>query len=237
LSFQIWDGEKYATLDAIRTSEISLKMRFAYREKYLMGAFDRINIGTKYPIMELNMTYGVPGLFASKDEYFRMSYQIKQWFNVGGLGWSKYIVETGKLWGTVPYPLLEIAPGNQTLISDEYAYNLMNYYEFINDEYVSIFYTHHFDGLFFNHIPLLRKLNWREVIHAKGIIGNISDQNAQFSIFPSYSYSLSKPYYEMGVGIENIFKIIRIDFIWRLNHHEHPGTQHFGIFGALYFSF
>lgn len=237
LSFQIWDGDSYEIVPAIKTSELSMKIRFAYREKYIIGEFDRINLGTKYPILELNATYGIPGLFASNQEYFRMIFQVKQWFNVLNIGWSKYVFEVGKLWGTVPYPLLEIAPGNQTLISDQYAYNLMNYYEFINDQYLSLFYTHHFDGLLFNHIPLLRKLNWREVVHAKGIIGNISDKNAAFSVFPSYSYSLSRPYYEVGVGIENILKIGRIDFIWRLNHHEHPGTQRFGIFGTLQFTF
>lgn len=237
LTFNIWDGQQYTPVDAIKTSEISLQLRFAYQEKYIMGEFTRVNLGTKYPVFEVNATYGVPGLFASNQEYFRLISQVKQWFNVFNIGWSKYVVEAGKLWGTVPYTLLEIAPGNQTLISDQYAYNLMNYYEFINDEYVSVFYTHHFDGLFFNHIPLLRKLKWREVIHAKGIIGSISDANAQFSEFPSYSHSLSKPYYEVGVGIENILKIGRIDFIWRMNHLENPGTQRFGIFGALEFSF
>lgn len=236
-SFEIKDGDEYVDVAAIKTSEVSVKLRFAYQERYLMGDFERINLGTKYPIFELNATYGIPGFFASNQEYFRMVFQTKQWFNVGSIGWSKYVVEAGKLWGTVPYPLLEIAPGNQTLISDQYAYNLMNYYEFINDEYVSVFYTHHFDGLFFNHIPFLRKLKWREVIHAKGIIGNISEANAEFSIFPSYSYSLTRPYYEMGVGIENIFKIARIDFIWRMNHFDHPNAQKFGIFFALEFSF
>lgn len=237
LSFQIWDGDSYEVVPAIKTSEVSLKIRFAFQEKYIMGEFDRINLGTKYPVLELNATYGIPGLFASNQEYFRMIFQIKQWFNVMNIGWSKYVVETGKVWGNVPYPLLEIAPGNQTLISDQYAFNLMNYYEFINDEYVSVYYTHHFDGLLFNHIPLLRKLNWREVIHAKGIIGNLSEENASFSVLPSYTYSLTRPYYEVGVGIENILKIGRIDFIWRLNHHDHPGTQRFGIFGTLQFSF
>ena len=237
LEFEIWNGEQYSAIEAIKTSEVSLKMRFAYKEKYFMGDFERISLGTSYPIFELNLTYGIPGLFASNSEYFRMIFQAKQYFNVGSIGWSKYVLEVGRLWGTVPYPLLEIAPGNQTLISDQYAYNLMNYYEFINDRYVSVFYTHHFDGLVFNHIPLLRKLNWREVIHAKGIIGDISYENLHFSKHPSYSYSLTRPYYELGVGIENIFKIIRIDFIWRLNHHDHPETQYWGIFGNLQFAF
>lgn len=237
LTFQIKDGDSYSIVPAIKTSEINLQFRFAFQEKYLMGEFERINLGTNYPVFELNMTYGVPGLFAANQEYFRMIVQTRQWFNVANIGWSKYVIEAGKLWGTVPYPLLEIAPGNQTLIADEYAYNLMNYYEFINDQYVSVFYTHHFDGLFFNHVPFLRKLKWREVIHAKGIIGSISDANAEFSVFPSYSNSLTRPYYEMGVGIENILKIARIDFIWRMNHLDSPGSQRFGIFGALQFSF
>jgi hypothetical protein len=235
LQFKIWNGTAYEIVNAIKTSEISLKIRFAFHEKYFVGSFERMRLGTSYPVLEVDATYGVPGLFASNQKYFRLISQIHQYFQIGSLGWSKYIVEAGKLWGTVPYPLLEIAPGNQTLIGQQYAYNLMNYYEFINDEYISLFYTHHFDGLLFNHIPFLRKLNWREVIHAKGIIGNISENNAQYSIFPAYSYSLSKPYYEVGAGIENILKVGRIDFIWRLNHHDHPQTQRFGIFISLQF--
>ncbi len=237
LTFQIWDGDSYYEMESIKTSEVSVKVRFAYQEKYLMGEFERLSLGTKYPVLEVNATYGIPQLLSSNQEYFRLILQARHWFNVYNLGWSKYVIEGGKLWGNVPYPLLEIAPGNQTLISDQYAYNLMNYFEFINDSYVSIFYTHHFDGLLFNRIPLLRKLKFREVVHAKGIIGQLSDGNAHYSQLPPYTYTLTRPYYEVGVGIENIFKIGRIDFIWRLNHHEHPGTQRFGIFGALEFSF
>jgi len=237
LTFQIWDGVKYSEIDAIKTSELSVKIRFAHNEKYFVGAFDRMSLGTKYPVFELNMTYGIPRFFNSRNEYFRMIFQMRHWFNIASFGRSKYVIEAGKLWGTVPYPLLEIAPGNQTLIGEQYAYNLMNYYEFINDEYISVFYTHHFEGLLFNHLPLLRKLNWREVIHAKGIIGNINEKNASYSVFPSYSFSLTKPYYEAGVGIENIFKVGRIDFIWRLNHHDHANTQRFGIFISLQFAF
>jgi len=237
LVFQIWDGTEYKVVDAIKTSEVNLKLRFAYREKYFVGAFERMRLGTQYPVVELNATYGIPGLFKSNQKYFRLIAQLRHKFHIGAIGWSKYVLEAGKLWGTVPYPLLEIAPGNQTLIGQQYAYNLMNYYEFINDKYLSIFYTHHFDGLLFNHIPFLRKLKWREVVHAKGIIGNLRKNNKNYSIFPNYTYTLSKPYYELGAGIENIFKIGRIDFIWRLNHHDHPKTQRFGIFISLQFSF
>lgn len=237
LNFEVWDGEVYQSIKSLKTSELGFSMRLAVQEKYLMGEFERINLGTRYPVLQLDAFYGLPHFFEYNQEYFRLNFQLKHWFNVGGLGWSRYAIEAGKIWGTVPYPLLPIAPGNQTLIFDTYVFNLMNYYEFINDEYVSIFYTHHFDGLLFNHLPLLRKLNWREVMTAKAIVGNLSDKNANYSIFPTYSKPLSRPYYEVGVGVENIFKIVRVDFVWRLNHLSDPETQKFGILGSLQFSF
>lgn len=237
LSFDVWDGSAYKSIQSIKTTELGLSLRLAIQEKYLMGEFDRVNLGTKYPVFQVDAVYGLPHFFEYNQEYFRLHLQLKHWFNVFGIGWSKYVIEGGKVWGTVPYPLLEIAQGNQTLVYDQYLFNLMNYYEFINDEYISVFYTHHFDGLFFNHIPLLRKLNWREVISAKGIVGKLSDKNANYSVFPSYVQSLTKPYYELGVGVENIFKIIRVDFVWRLNHLTNPDTPQFGVLGSMQFNF
>jgi hypothetical protein len=236
LSFQVWDGAAYSALESIKTSEVGFGLRFAFQEKFLMGEFERISLGTKYPIFQANVAYGLPNFFEKNQEYLRMNFQIQQWYNVFGLGWSRYVIKGGKVWGTVPYPLLEIAPGNQTLVYDNYVFNLMNYYEFINDEYLSFFYTHHFDGLFFNHIPIIRKLNWREVVTAKAIVGNLNEKNAQYSILPPYSFSLEKPYYELGAGIENIFKVVRVDLVWRLNHNTNS-NQNFGVFGSLQFSF
>ena len=57
-------------------------------------------------------------------------------------GWLKYNIEAGKVWGTLPFPLMKIMPGNETFYHDDYAFNLMNYYEFIADEYISVSYTH-----------------------------------------------------------------------------------------------
>jgi hypothetical protein len=237
LDFKIWDEGSYQSIKSLKTTELGFSLRLAIQEKYLMGEFVRINLGTRYPVLRLDAFYGLPHFFEYNQEYFRLNFQLQHWFNIGGLGWSSYAIEAGKIWGTVPYPLLPIAPGNQTLIFDPYVFNLMNYYEFINDEYISAFYTHHFDGLLFNRLPLLRKLNWREVITAKAIVGNLSEKNALYSVFPSYSKALTRPYYEVGVGVENIFKIVRIDFVWRLNHLSNPKTQKFGILGSLQFSF
>ncbi|GAB4322313.1 MAG: DUF5686 and carboxypeptidase-like regulatory domain-containing protein [Bacteroidales bacterium] len=236
-SVEIIDGEGVKNLNSIITSELSLTTRMAWQEKFLLGEFRRFSVGTKYPVVELEYAYGIPGLMGSNYEYHRAGIRVRQWFNIGRIGWSRYSVEAGKIWGTLPFPLLHLSPGNETFIFDEYAFNLMNYFEFISDQYFSAYYTHHFDGLFFNRIPLFRKLKWREVVHARMVVGTLSESNEDYNNLPKGIYTPTQPYAEAGAGIENIFKIIRIDAVWRLSHTGHPGTNSFGLFGTLYFTF
>jgi len=220
----------------ITTSEIRLDSRFAFNEKFIIGDFERISVGTRYPIVTVQYGYGIPDLLGGDYEYHRLKIGVRQWFNVFNLGWSRYILETGKIWGKLPYHFLELHPGNETFIFDEFAFNLMNYSEFVSDEYVSLYYIHHFDGLFLNHIPLFRKLKWREVAYARGVVGTMSGKNKQFNnLYPPYT--LEKPYYEAGLGIENIFTVFRIDGIWRLSRLDSPDINPFAIFVSVYFSF
>lgn len=223
--------------DNIISAEIGIKTRWAFKERYIDGEFTRITVGTKYPVFELHYGYGVPGVFLSEYEYHRLQFQMKQWFNVFSFGWSKYILEAGKIWGTLPYSLLKLQPANETFLFDEYAYNLMNYYELIHDQYVSLYYTHHFDGFFLNHIPLMRKLKWRGVIHGRALLGSLSNANKEYSEFPGEQIETATPYYEAGVGIENIFKFIRIDAIWRLSHRDQTEPRNFGVFISAALSF
>jgi hypothetical protein len=221
----------------VTISEIRLDTRIAYNEKFIIGDFERTSIGTRYPIINIQYGYGIPGLLGGEYEYHKLKINFRQWFNIFDLGWSRYIIETGKIWGKLPYPFLDLHPGNETFFFDEYAFNLMNYGEFVSDEYISIYYTHHFDGLLLNHIPLFRKLKWREVGYVRGAIGNLSDKNEDFNKLPENMHTLEKPYYEAGIGIENIFKVIRIDGVWRLSHLENYNINNFALFMSFYFSF
>ncbi|MFO8129208.1 MAG: DUF5686 family protein [Bacteroidales bacterium] len=230
------DGEGIPE-NALTTSEISLDTRFAFKEKYVMGEFERISLGTTYPVVDLKYSYGIPGFLESEFEYHKLQAGVRHWFNVFSFGWSKYIFETGKIWGTLPYPLLKLMPGNETFLFDEYAYNLLDYYEMGSDTYVSLYYTHHFDGLILNRIPLMRRLKWRTVIHGRGLVGSLTEANKAYSEFPRILGNLEKPYYEAGVGLENIFKIFRVDAIWRLSHRDTPGADNFAVFFSFWFSF
>ncbi|MCX6306211.1 MAG: DUF5686 family protein [Bacteroidetes bacterium] len=241
--FIVFPGTKSDPLymNSIYTSEIRIDTRLSFRERFLAAEFTRVTISSVYPIIQLSYIYGIPRVFKSDYEYHKLVLNVSEWFNFATIGWSKYIVEAGKIWGTLPYPLLRIHDGNQTFFYDEYSSNLMNYYEFASDAWVSATYSHHFGGLLFNKIPLIRKLKWREVAHVRAVYGTLSDKNADYSLFPGNLRSFARqPYWEAGAGIENIFKIIRIDAVWRMSHlHDtgNPNVAKFGLFVSLFFSF
>ncbi|MEI7500275.1 MAG: DUF5686 family protein [Bacteroidota bacterium] len=228
-------------MNSIYTSEIQFDTRLSFHERFISAEFARVTISSTYPITQLSFTVGIPGIFKSDFGYQKLVLNVSEWFHFKTIGWSKYIIEAGKIWGTLPYPLLKIHDGNQSFFYDDHSSNLMNYYEFISDTWISATYTHHFDGLLFNKIPLFRKLKWREVAHIRGVYGTLSDKNEEYSIFPGNLRSFSsQPYWEAGVGIENIFKIIRVDAIWRMSHLNddgNPNVAKFGIFVSLFFSF
>ena len=157
------------------------------------------------------------------------------------------MVTGGKIFGKVPYPLLKLHEGNATYFYDPYAYSCMNFYEFASDMWGSIWWEHHFKGFFLGKIPLMKKLKWREVFTFKALWGTLSDKNngslpdtKALLLFPAGMSSVSKPYMETGIGIENIFRILRVDAIWRLTHrHDREGqkVQNFAVNFSLYLNF
>jgi hypothetical protein len=229
------------TMKMINTSEISVGTRLSFRERFISTDIYRFTLSSNYPIIQLTYSYGFPKFINNGFEYHKLNLHISQWFNFATIGWSKYMIEGGKIWGTLPYPLLKIHDGNQTFLFDELACNLMNYYEFVSDEYINIYYTHHFDGLLFNKIPLLRKLKWREVVSTRLIYGSLSSRNQEYSKFPDILRPIgATPYWEATAGIENILRFIRVDAVWRLTHlndAQNPNVPKWGIFVSLNFSF
>lgn len=224
--------------DKIVTSEARLLARFAYDEKFVDGTFSRASLGTRYPIFQAQYTIGIKDLFFSDYNYQKMSINVDDRIRINPIGYFDYVLEYGKTWGQLPYPLMTIHGGNETYISDIYAFNAMNYYEFVSDEYASATISHHFDGFFLNRIPLMRKLKWREVVGGKALIGRVSDKNKELLIFPNNLHTLNRgPYLETSAGIENIFKIFRVDAIWRLSYLDNPRALPFSIKGTLQFNF
>lgn len=219
--------------ESITTSEFSLYTRFAYKEKYVDGEFERISLGTKYPILELQLGFGVKDILGSDYTYQKFEIAVSDKIRIGIFGYTDFRVTAGKYFGTLPFTLLEIHNGNETYFFDKRAFNLMNFFEFVSDEYATLMVDHHFDGFFLNKFPIMQKLKWREVISVRAVAGKLSDRHRSELIFPETSYELDVPYVELAVGIENIFKFIRIDGLKRLNYLDHANVSEYGIRGTL----
>jgi hypothetical protein len=118
------------------------------------------------------------------------------------------------------------------------AYNMMKYYEFASDQYASVGLFHHFEGLLFNKVPLIKKLKWREVVTGKALWGSVNDRNRNTLIFPSTLHALgAEPYVELTAGIENIFKVFRVDFLYRATYQSPKASNNIGVKAGFQLTF
>ena len=242
----------------ITNTELLFRARYAPKEVFLEGTFTRTSMGSKEPVPVLEFTYGagLRNVLSSDYEYHRLNFTIYQWFNVPPAGWMRYRFNAGKIFGKLPYLLLRNSDGNETYFYVDNTFNAMNRYEFVADTYAELFFEHHMDGLLFNRIPLLRKLKWREVTTLKMAYGTLTDANQQANRLNHYDRSYTDyrlnpipgegvyygtfdkgPYTELSAGIENIFKVIRIDGVWRLNYLDNRYASPFSLRGTLAFLF
>jgi hypothetical protein len=223
------------------SSGIDLTLKYSWQNKNVTGNFynkkEFKNTFKKYPDIAIQWMVADKN-FGSQFDFQKIKVSFKQQVRLQKAGYLKYYIEAGKTFNTVPYPYLDLPFSNQLVVLDEYAFNLMNFLEYASDEYISAHLEHHIEGLILDRIPLINKLKWRNFIFAKGYFGNLSQKNQQeIYLFPKNLNKLKDPYYEVGFGIENIFKIARVDFIWRLTDINKPGVYYFIIKPSFKFAF
>lgn len=211
----------------IETTEARASIRFAPNEQYYQGKRFRIPIYNKYPIFTVTYTKGLDNVLNSDFGFDKLSVGAFKRTYTPPFGYFDLEVEGTKIWGTVPYPLLNIPRANQTFSYQLRSYNLMNFVEFVSDRFVSINYAHYFNGYLLNKIPFLKALKLRSIITAKLLFGDLSDNNnpAINTTLPDLPLNLdgsaatspltSKPYVETSIGIGNIFKFFRVDLVKR----------------------
>jgi hypothetical protein len=176
-------------------------------------------------------------MFDADYTYHKFTLGLKHHISYGFFGKTKYYIEAGKILGTVPFPLLKLHEGREGISYDMVSFNMMDYYEFASDQYLSFFAEHHFNGLFLNKIPLIRKLKFREVVFVKGAWGSLKDSNREVIQFPGILSDVSKPYFEAGIGIENILNFFSINYFRRLTHVQDPETRKNGFIIGIQASF
>ena len=238
------------SLNDITSSEISAILRFAPNEKFYQGINYRTQIISKYPVFQLSYTQGIKDVFSSDFNYGKLSFNMFKRFHLSPIGFTNFEFEAGKVFGEeIPYPLLFIHRANQTYSYQLHSYNMMNFLEFVSDQYIAVYAEHNFYGFFFNKIPLIKKLKLRETISFKAIKGNVTDKNNPLITdglmkFPTdingntSSFTLTnEPYVEVSVGVGNIFKFFRVDLIKRVTYLDNPSVSEYGIRARFKFDF
>jgi len=206
---------------SIKTGEIKLNTRYSPGEKFIQDGFERNSIGNYSAVFNLGVTAGVKGFLGGEYDYLKLDLNLSDKIKVNPFGYMVYYIQAGKIWGDVPFPLMKIHEGNETYAFDLYAFNLMNYQEFVSDTYASLFLEHHFQGFFLNKVPLFRRLKWREVVGVRTLVGSYDATKHTGLVFPAGMTGLrSTPYTEFSAGIENILKVIRVDAVWRYNYND-----------------
>lgn len=213
----------------IKTFEFIGRVRWTKGEEFLSGYFDRTSLRSVYPIFSLQAIIGMKNIFGSEYNYQRLEFQMEHNTQLGVLGRMRYGVTAGCIFGTTAYPFLKVHEGNQSLWLLTSTFNKLNFMEFISDKYVTGFVENHWEGLFFDRIPLVKKLNLRLVTTGRILYGDISQKHEQAMLIPDFVKRFNGiPYMETSVGIENILKVIRVDVVWRMTH-PIPGQSPFGI--------
>jgi hypothetical protein len=241
-SYGIFKDAEGREHDEVTSTEVGLRLRYAYKEDFLESNYYRTSLGSIYPIVEIRASMGIKGAFNSGYEYQKASISVSDNWRIAPFGTLYYNLFAGQTFGTLPYPLLDIAPGNEFRYYLRSAFNMMNRYEFISDRYAGFNIEHTIGGGIFNYIPYLKKAKFRQFWTAKGIIGSLSPANTALNLNKGYEFrSLQEhPYIEVGTGVENILQVLRLDFVWRVTPAPLPGesrSKYFGIFGSLRFNF
>lgn len=221
--------------------QFNLRLRFAYLERFLQDDFFRTSLGSDYPVLELNYTKGIKGILNSGYAYSKATFSISDYLKVPPIGTIYYGAYAGKVWGTLPYMLLNIAPGNEIYYYNKYAFNLMNRYEYIFDEYGGFNIEHNIGRGIFRLLPQNKKLKLRQFWNAKILWGSLSESNTTLNLKSNFPFTSlnGRTYMELGTGVDNILRFFRVDLVWRLAPRPLPVERYkrFGIFGSFRFSF
>lgn len=221
-------------------TELELSFRYAPGEKFTQKKWDRNSLRPERPVFTLSHSMALKNILGSQFTCHHTEASARKRFWLSSFGYIDAVVKGGRVWNDVPYPLLIIPNANLSYTLQKESFALMNPMEFVADSYASWETIYYMNGLIFNRLPLIKKLGWREVIDFKGFYGSLRPGNKPdltnsnglylFPLDSEYKNPLSNmPYMELSFGIENIFKILEVDYVRRLTYTNQPGISKHGV--------
>lgn len=239
-------GNEYVT--KIRTSEFKFGMRYCPGQTFINTKQQRWPVNLDAPEFTLSHTMGFKNVLGGQYKLNFTEASIYKRFWMGSWGYIDTHLNGGAQWDKVPFPLLCMPPVNITYFELENTMSMMKNMEFLSDRYCYGSITWDLNGKLLNRIPLVRHLKWREWIGVKGMWSTLSDKNnpllernqndPMLFQFPEGTKVMDKkkPYWEIVVGVHNIFKFFAVDYVRRMNYYG-PGIKKDGIRFAFMASF
>lgn len=227
---------------------LSLQLRYAPGEKFLQGKTGRFQINHDAPEFILSHTYVPKGFLGSTFGVNKTEFNVSKRFWLSAFGYVDLSAGGGHVWGQSAFPDLLIPNANLSYTIQPQSFALMNAMEFVNSSFLSWDVTYWLNGALFNLVPYLKKLKLREVAGFRGIWGHLDKRNIpgadnpELFLFPAEDGASrrmdSTPYMEASVGLDNIFRCIRVDYVWRLTY-RHPAytIDRSGVRVAMHFTF
>ncbi|WP_044214309.1 DUF5686 and carboxypeptidase-like regulatory domain-containing protein [Saccharicrinis fermentans] len=221
----VYQGNEIGSISAF---EVGVNFRLSWKEKYIDKGYRRLYTGSDHPIVNVALSGGYVSFENKENGYAKVhaTFKHKKYF---GQTFLNYAFEVGKIFGTLPYTMLEIPRGNETYGYYRYDFNMINYLEFVHDQYFNSYIEYHLNGFFFNRMPLLKRLGLREVLSAKTMMGSLSEQQKNGVVMPNSIRSVQGVYAEVGAGLENVFRFFRIEGVWRLAPQSIQDAPSFGV--------
>lgn len=212
-------------LPEIQDAVLGVELRWAPGERIFKGSMQRqrhnSRVHREVPIFRLKHEWASAKLGGDYNRH-RTYLSMEQRLWMGKFGRLDYQLSVGKIWNTVPYPILYTPPVNISFLHRDNAFNLLNPLEFVADEWSTAFIQYHMRGMIFDRIPFVKKLKLRGVLTLNVMCGNLTEKNQQESgnnilLLPTHTQKMdSDAYAEVGFGLENIFKALRVDVYRRL---------------------
>lgn len=236
--------------DRMRTTELTTRLRYAPGETYVNNKLRRRVINLDAPVFSIAHTVGFSGLLGGEYSYQYTEVGLHKRFWLSN-SWGKldFHLKGGIQWSQVPYPLLLHPAANTSYIIQPETFNLINTMEFLNDRYCSLMAFWDLNGKVLNRIPLIQRLHWRERIGIRMLWGGLSDKNnptlpenagnPRLMYFPDGVNLMEphRPYAELVLGLHNVFRFFRIEYVRRLSYNELPTSPKWGFRYTMSFSF
>lgn len=233
------------SLGHLTTAGISLKLRYAPGEKFYQTKSARIPINLDAPVIELSHTFAPAGILGNRWGLNVTELRFSKRFWLSAFGKVDVVLKGGHIWNTSAFTNLLIPNANLSYTIQPESFSMMKALEFLTDSYAQWDLTYWGNGILFNLVPGLKKAQLREVVNFKGVWGHLSSRNMpwrhpslpQFPAGAMPRPMTDTPYMEASVGLDNIFRILRLDYVWRLTYRSTPGVSHSGLRLMLHFTF